>query len=62
MLNSLSNATIAFVQQHPDLPVANTTETLATIVYVRLVGKSESFTKTSRKCPVSEFGLGPFFR
>lgn len=34
MLNSLSNATIAFVQQHPDLPVANTTETLATIVYV----------------------------
>ncbi|KAI1709869.1 protein FAM49A [Ditylenchus destructor] len=34
MLNSLSNATVQFVKEHPDLPVSNTTETLATIVHI----------------------------
>uniref|UniRef100_A0A915D5Z9 CYRIA/CYRIB Rac1 binding domain-containing protein n=1 Tax=Ditylenchus dipsaci TaxID=166011 RepID=A0A915D5Z9_9BILA len=34
MLNSISNATVVFVKNHPDLPVSNTTETLATIVHI----------------------------
>lgn len=34
MLNSLSHATVAFVRDHPDLPVTNTTETLTTVIQV----------------------------
>lgn len=35
MLNSLSQATVSFVREHPDLPVTNTTETLITVVQVQ---------------------------
>jgi len=34
MLHALSNATVEFVHEHPDLPLTNTTETLTAIVYI----------------------------
>lgn len=39
MLNSLSHATVAFVREHPDLPVTNITETLTTVVQVIFIYK-----------------------
>ena len=34
MLNSLAKATTEFVDNHPDLPTSNTTETLAVVIQV----------------------------
>jgi hypothetical protein len=34
MLHSLAKATTEFVDNHPDLPISNTTETLAVVIQV----------------------------
>ncbi|KAK0393110.1 hypothetical protein QR680_000059 [Steinernema hermaphroditum] len=51
MLCSITSSVIAFVQTHPDLPVSNTTDTLATVVHVcrLMVEREENWRRLCEK-------------
>ncbi|TMS40228.1 hypothetical protein L596_006630 [Steinernema carpocapsae] len=51
MLCAITSSVIAFVHTHPDLPVSNTTDTLATVVHVcrLMVEREENWRRLSEK-------------